>query len=117
MLGTASILAALAVGGPLRAAGAGPALFIFDSRIARAREAAAAYRAAGVPALDRNRHDLGQAWRGRIRHLVEARRGSIAGLTLWTDSYICEAFGRENGLAMWRSPIVPGDDLHAWSLG
>jgi hypothetical protein len=32
------------------------------------------------------------------------------------DSYICETFGRECGLAMQRGAVGPGDELRAWFL-
>lgn len=117
MVGTAATLAALALPTPLLAGEARPALFIFDRRMARAREAAAAYGSAGIPLLERGDTDLGQAWRSQIPKIVGARGGPVAGLTLWVDSYICETLGRENGMTMRREPGAPGDDLHAWLLG
>ena len=117
VIGTAAALAALAIPTPLLALGPRPALFVFDGRIARARESAAAFRAAGVALLDRERHDLGQAWHSGIPSIVRERGGSIAGLTLWVDSYICETFGRERGLTIRREAVRPGGELHAWVLG
>lgn len=117
VLGTATALVALAIPKPLLALGPRPALFVFDGRIARAREAAAAFGAAGVTLLDRERHDLGQAWHSRIPAILREPGGSIAGLTLWVDSYICETFGREQGLAMRREAAAAGDELHTWVLG
>ena len=117
ILGSATTLAAFTLPAPLLAGDARPALFIFDGRMVRAREAAAAYGAAGVLLLERGDIDLGQAWRSQIPEIVRARGGPVAGLTLWVDSYICETFGRESGMAIWRQPGAPGDDLHAWLLG
>jgi hypothetical protein len=116
VFGTASLVAALSVPGPLLAAGPRPALFVFDSRLARSRAIAEAHRAAGVAVMDREVLDLGQAWHGRIPQILAARGGAVVGVTLWVDSYICETFGRERGLAMYRDATVRGDGLHAWAL-
>jgi hypothetical protein len=116
IVATATTLAALSLPAPLLARGASPALFIFDARIARARAAAAAYAAAGVPLLERNAEDLGQAWHERIPRTLRASRGPLAGLTLWVDSFVCETFGREDGMVMRREPGRPGDDLQAWIM-
>lgn len=116
IIGTATTLAALALPTRALAGDRRPALFVFDTRMAKAREAAAVYGAAGIPLLERGRTDLGQAWRTQIPEILLARGGPVAGLTLWIDSYICETFGRESGMVMRRQPGAPGDDLHAWVL-
>ena len=113
---TALVVATLALPASLFAGATRPALFIFDGRIARARRAAATWQAAGVPVLDRMQEDLGRAWRRRIPAAAIGRAGAIAGLTLWVDSYICESFGRENGMAMQRDPLLADDPLHGWVL-
>ena len=113
---TALVVATLALPAPLLAGATRPALFIFDGRIARARRAAATWQAAGVPVLDRTQDDLGRAWRSRIPAVAVGRAGPIAGLTLWVDSFICETFGRENGMAMERYPLLAADPLHPWVL-
>jgi hypothetical protein len=116
MIGTTSLMAALALPGGLAANPIRPALFITDSRIAAGRGAAQDWRAAGVRVIDRANEDLGQAWHSAIPVILQAGQARIAGLTLWVDSYICETFGREHGLAMERTAMVPGDTLHAWML-
>lgn len=113
-MATAAI-AAFGAPAPIFAATARPAIFIFDGRSAQARDAALAFRRDGIPILDRMEIDLGHAWRSHIpAHL--AGGGMIAGLTLWVDSYICETFGRELGLAMGREQGAPGTGLYKWSL-
>lgn len=113
---TAAALAALAIPAPLLAGGSRPALFIFDSRMPGAAVVAQHWRAQGVPVLDRMAVDLGHAWRGDIAQQLRAGGGSVAGLTLWMDSYICETFGRDFGLALRRAPAGAAAPWQHWEL-
>lgn len=108
--------AAVAAPGPLFAIGINPDLFIFDGRLAQARTAALEYRAAGIPVLDRQEMDLGNAWRTHIPERLMGGAGRIAGMTLWVDSYICETFGRDLGLGMSRSAGRQGMPIYHWLL-
>jgi hypothetical protein len=116
MLGTAAVAAALALPRRPAASSVRPSLFITDTRIPAGMETAYLWRAAGVRVIDRAHEDLGRAWHSIIPNMLKKRQRSIAGLTFWVDSYICETFGREHGLAMQRDPAGAGEVLHGWVL-
>lgn len=112
--GTLAAAAALAIPARLAAQPRLPGLFVFDGRFEQARLAAAEMERAGVPVLDREAMDLGQAWRGPIASRLQGR--PIAGITTWVDSYICEVFGAEHGLTISRAPVETGATLNPWVL-
>lgn len=114
--GGVASLAALAIPARLLAAGSLPALFIFDSRMPGSGQLANAWRAQGVPVLDRMAVDLGHAWRGEIADRLRQGGGAIAGLTLWMDSYICETFGRDFGMTLEREPAGAAAPWQQWRL-
>ena len=93
----------------LHARGPAPAVFIYDARFDAARELALAWQRRGVAILDPREHDLGLAWREHIPQLL-AKGGGIEGATLWSDRFVCEAFGKEHGLAAQPGEArLPGD--------
>lgn len=116
MLATAAAAVALAVPSRLTASPVRPALFVTDTRIPAGVQAAHRWRAEGVRVIDRAHEDLGQAWHSVIPAALKDRSGAIAGLTLWVDSYICEAFGRDHGLAIERAAVSAGEVMHGWVL-
>lgn len=81
-------------------AAAGPMLFIYDERFAASRLEAEKVRARGGIALDPRQRDLGLAWREDIPRLLARAGGTIGGMTLWSDRFICETFARDHGLAL-----------------
>lgn len=98
-----------------------PRLFIFDARFAASALAAGQLASRGVTTLDPREHDLGAAWRTTIPALLERERGAIAGMTLWSDQFICQAFARDWGMRPARTRRVeqaarsaPG--LQEWTL-
>lgn len=104
--GSMATLAALTVPSSLLAAAGRPGLFIYDSRMPGAETLAAGLQARSVPVLDRMTVDLGHAWRGEIADRLRGGMGYVSGLTLWMDSYICETFGRDHGMAIQRQATV-----------
>lgn len=90
-------------------------LFVFDGRFAQASAAAMEWQAKGIETLDREKIDLGHAWRDVIMERI-GPGGGIAGLTLWVDSFICETFGRDHGMSMQRESASPGKELRAWVM-
>lgn len=114
--GGVASLAALAIPARLLAAGSRPALYIFDSRMPGAGQLADAWRAQGVPVLDRMEIDLGHAWRGEIAARLRQKGGTIAGMTLWMDSYVCEIFGRDFGMTLRREAEGPAAPWQQWEL-
>lgn len=105
----AGALAGLAIAQPALALGrgTGPVLFVCDMRFAPSSDAARLWRAHGVALIDSRTDDLGVAWRERIPQLLRANPGSIEGVTLWSDKFICESFGRERGLGIAFEAQVP----------
>lgn len=77
-----------------------PALFIYDQRVPASRLAAEQLAARNVPVLDPRERDLGLAWREEIPRIVVRGGVSIAGITMWSDQFICESFGRDHGLTL-----------------
>jgi len=118
----AGALAGLAVAQPALAIGqqGRPALFLWDARFAPSADVARLLRDRGTALIDAREHDLGIAWRGRIPELLSANPGGIEGLTLWSDKFICESFGRDHGLGVaFEKPVLqaPGaTPLLHWRL-
>lgn len=117
LAGTAA--ASLLVAAPTFARGAAvqPSLFVFDARFAASQAAARSKQVEAVRVLDPREEDLGVAWRGTIPALLQGRAKVIAGITLWSDMFICESFAREHGLRLIASAPVSGSgDLIEWVL-
>ncbi|MEL1249101.1 hypothetical protein [Aurantiacibacter gilvus] len=116
--GTLALAATSLAPSVLHAREARPGLFLFDARFAASRQLAEQWRAQGVPVLDSREHDLGLAWRERIPQALAANP-RIEGVTLWSDRFICETFGRDHSLAMTvADSALPGADpaLRQWVL-
>lgn len=96
-------------------------LFIYDARFDVSRQAAKQMAAQNIPFLDPRDRDLGVAWREDIPAMLADPNAIIAGMTLWSDQFVCESFGRDHGLSLsiGDTPSGPsGRDigLQAWVL-
>jgi hypothetical protein len=98
----AGALAGLAFAQPALALGRAPrpALFVWDARFTPSSDVARLWSTRGTALIDARTEDLGVAWRERIPELLHANPGGIEGVTLWSDKFICESFGRERGLGI-----------------
>ena len=92
-----------------------PRFFIYDGRFTRAIADARIWTERGVQLIDGRDIDLGQAWR-TVLTAGRLQGGTVTGLTLWMDSYICETFGRDHGLAMVRRDTQADSGLQHWIL-
>ena len=90
------------------------AVFLYDSRFERSVAMAGSWSRQSAMILDTQACDLGQCWRSRIPDAL-ASGGGIAGITLWSDQYVCEQFGRDHGLKQ-RPSILLAHGLCHWSL-
>jgi hypothetical protein len=107
--------ALIGVPASLKAMSSTTSLFIYDGRFEEAKLAAKQWQAKGVETLDGQANDLGHAWRGMIADRL-SNGGTIEGMTMWVDSFICETFGRDLGMKIARAPIDAGQQLHQWVL-
>jgi hypothetical protein len=89
-------------------------VFIVDRRLEESRAAAARWQRQGAFLLDPRETDLGRAWRGIIPDRIG--NGLIAGLTLWSDYFICASFAREAGVRPHGPQVRHGQELYSWSF-
>jgi hypothetical protein len=106
--------------GDLRAAGSPARVFVVDRRFAVSEAVARDRRRRGAQIVDPREEDLGISWRGRIPKWLDRHEAIVEGVTLWSDSIICGAFGRTFGLRL-ATPLRPvaltvDEGLHHWLL-
>jgi hypothetical protein len=114
LVGSAALAATAVAPRLARAAQPGVAIFIMDARFEQSLLAARRWERHGAAVLDPRETDLGLAWHRTIPERI--RNGGIAGLTLWSDMFICETLARQAGLRAVGPHVPVGRDLFQWSL-
>ena len=90
---------------------------VFDARLEPSRLFAAGLAARGMATLDPRSRDLGPAWHDELPQVLRSG-GTIEGLTMWSDRFVCESFAAQCGHKLRVVSTLGGRDhtLYHWII-